>query len=206
MQGLKSGDAYAGTVQAGWRAYNITSDAKHGIGGWSDDAVAQYLSTGFAEGHGPASGPMADAITNSLRFLTQDDIRAMVTYLRDIPPQAQGPENAPAAPAAVPDGALGAHIFELACAGCHLPNGHGRQSAWAALAGDQSTADPAATNLLQVLAHGSVLRTDKGQVFMHSFAGAYTDPELAAVANYVMARFGGQAGSVTAADIAAAKR
>ena len=206
MQGLKTGDAYAGTVQAGWRAYNITNDPKHGIGGWSDAALAQYLSTGFADGHGPASGPMAEAITNSLRYMTPDDIRAMVTYLRDIPPQAQGPESAPPAPAAVADTALGAHIFELACAGCHLPNGHGRQSPWAALAGDQSAADPAATNLLQVLAHGSELRTDHGEVFMHSFAGAYTDPELAAVANFVMARFGGRPGVVMAEDIAAAKR
>jgi mono/diheme cytochrome c family protein len=40
---------------------------------------------------------------------------------------------------------------------------------------------------------------------MHSFAGAYTDPELAAVANYVAEQFGGRKGNVTAEDVKKAK-
>jgi len=205
MMGLKTSASFAGATQAGWHAYNISSDKLHGIGGWSDADLASYLTTGFAPNHGPASGPMAEAITNSLRFLSPQDIHAMVTYLRDIPPQDDGPPAPKPTPVATDTDPLGAHIFALACAGCHLPTGQGRQSPWAALAGDHSTADPAATNILQVLAHGSTLQTPQGQVFMHSFAGAYTDQELAAAANYVQAQFGGVAGAVSAADVAKAK-
>jgi mono/diheme cytochrome c family protein len=207
MQGLKSGDAYAGAQQAGWLAYNITGSATHGIGAWPDGLLAQYLSTGQAPGHGPASGPMAEAVSNSLRFLTPTDINDMVMYLRAVPPREDGPARGAPPPAATAAAdPLGARIYEQACAGCHLPNGQGRQSPWAALAGSHSVADPAGTNVVQILAHGSELQSNQGQVFMHSFAGAYTDPELAAAANYAIAQIGGKAGMVTAAEIAAARR
>jgi mono/diheme cytochrome c family protein len=131
MQGLKSSKAYAGETQVGWLADNITSDRAAGIGGWTDAALAEYLWTGRAEGHGPASGPMAEAVENSLRFLEPSDIKAMVVYLRSIPAQSDGALPPPSPPGAA--NALGARIFAEACAGCHLPNGTGRQSPWAAL-------------------------------------------------------------------------
>src|SRR6202050_3581743 len=34
---------FAGALAAGWRAFNITSDKRTGIGGWSDDQLASYL-------------------------------------------------------------------------------------------------------------------------------------------------------------------
>ncbi len=214
MQGL-SGKQLAGAEQQGWVAYNLTADKDHGIGGWSDDDLVEYLATGHASGHGPASGPMAEAVENSLRYMTEPDLRAMVAYLRDVPARAQGPASVvprgesgivPAAfSAAAGKGAgapagLGARVFAQACAGCHLSNGTGRQSAWAALGGDHSTGDPSGANIVQVLLHGSQLNTPQGLVFMHGFAGAYTDEELAAVSNYVVAQFSGRTGSVTAAD------
>jgi mono/diheme cytochrome c family protein len=205
MLGLQNSRAMAGAKQAGWMSYNITSDRAHGIGGWSDDALAQYLSTGTAPGHGPASGPMAEVISNSLRYLTPADIHAIIVYLRSVPAQDAGaPMVSPAArPAA--GNALGEHIFALACAGCHLPDGQGRQSAWAALAGDHSVGDPSGINMLQILAHGSELETPTGQVFMHSFVGGYTNEEMAAVTRYVTAQFGGVDSTVTAEDVQRAK-
>jgi mono/diheme cytochrome c family protein len=206
MQGLKQGDQFAGAKQQGWLAYNITSDKTHGIGGWSDADLRQYLSTGTAPNHGPASGPMAEAITDSLRYFTATDIAAIVTYLRDVPPEPSGPPAllASAKPAAAPD-PLGLHVFNDACAGCHLPNGQGRQSAWASLVGDHSVGDPAGTNMLQILAHGSELRTNDRLVFMHNFTGSYTNAELAAAANYLTTTLSGRESQVTAADIAAAR-
>jgi mono/diheme cytochrome c family protein len=205
MQGLKEGDQLAGAKQAGWLAYNITSDKAHGIGGWSDADLKQYLSTGTAPGHGPASGPMGEAISRSLRYLTSQDISAIVTYLRDVPAQTVGPAAVSAPLQAVAGDPLGAHVFSDACAGCHLPSGQGRQSAWAALAGDHSVGDPDGTNMLQILAHGSELRTTDRLVFMHAFTQSFTDAELAAVANYATAQFAGRESHVTVADVQAVK-
>jgi mono/diheme cytochrome c family protein len=204
MQAL-GGRKFAGTTQADWLAYNLTSDPAHGLGTWSDAALTEYLSTGKAPGHGPASGPMAEAVEYSLRYLKPDDIAAIVTYLRTIPARQDGPEAVPATAKPIATAALGQRIFVDACAGCHLPNGTGRQSPWAALGGSHSTGDVTATNMVQVLANGSQIETASGLMFMHKFTGAYTDQELAAVANYVIGQIGGRQGQVTADQIEKAR-
>ncbi len=84
LQALDQRQKFAGTVQAGWRAYNITSDPKSGIGAWSEADLAHYLAIGHADGRGTATGPMGEAVDNSLRYLTESDITAMVTYLRSV--------------------------------------------------------------------------------------------------------------------------
>ena len=201
MQGLKDAKAYAGANQQGWVAYNISSDKNAGIGGWSDEQLAQYLSTGQAPGRGPASGPMAEAIQYSLRYLTPDDIKAMVAYLRDRPAQPDGPPAVPATVTAAAADPMGAHLYNQACAGCHLPDGKGRQSPWAALGGSHSTGDVNGANLVQILAHGSQMETAQGLVFMHSFTGGYSDAELASIANYAIGQMSGRQGQVTAQQI-----
>jgi hypothetical protein len=74
----------------GW-PINLTSDRTSGRGGWSDAQLEQYLATGHAEERGPASGPMAEVVQYSLRYLSPEDIRAMVTYLRAVTAQLDGP-------------------------------------------------------------------------------------------------------------------
>ena len=83
--GLKSHQKFAGAIIQGWKAYNITPDTKWGIGAWSDAQLEGYLLHGHAEGRSSASGPMAEVVDYSLRFLSQDDIGAMATYLKSVP-------------------------------------------------------------------------------------------------------------------------
>lgn len=214
------GRKFAGAVTAGWKAYNLTSDREVGIGAWSDQQIADYLSKGHAEGRGAASGSMAEAVEHSLRYLTPEDIRAMVAYLRTIPPQrGEGDFTVNLDPPAVRastafgpppeqarEGSLGLTLFQGACASCHAWNGEGLQHPHAALLGSQTVNDPSGTNLLQVLIHGSHMRTNEGEVFMPAFGHAYTDPELAALANYVIGHFGGRRSAITPSDVAAARR
>jgi mono/diheme cytochrome c family protein len=210
MFALDGSQKFAGAVTAGWKAYNISSDKEHGIGGWSDQQLADYLSKGHAEHRGAASGSMAEAVEFSLRYLSRDDLSAMVAYLRTVPPQKgiseglvaddppsvrrSGPTTPPADEAK--SSSLGLAIFQSACASCHAWNGEGLQHPHAALVGSQTVNDPSGVNLLQVLIKGSHLRTDQGDVFMPAFAAAYTDDELAAVANYVLAHFGDKPGNI----------
>jgi len=78
-------------------------------------------------GHGAAAGPMGEAVDNSLSQFASEDVRAVVAYLRTVPPAASPdlPATlAPPAPAspkhggATPD-ALGKKVFEGACVSCH---------------------------------------------------------------------------------------
>jgi mono/diheme cytochrome c family protein len=209
-QALDNRAKFAGTVTQGWRAYNITADQASGIGAWTDDEVALYLSTGHAAGHGAAGGPMAEAVDASLSTLSPADIHAIVAYLRSIPaistPDLPAPKAAPAAdlPKAMaasfdPRGKL---VFEGACVSCHGWNGVSRVIGEATLTGNRSVNDSSATNVAQIVIAGEWRRTPHGIVMMPAFGQAYSDTEIAAVANYVTARFGATGSALTAKDVA----
>src|SRR5450755_2774335 len=73
FQALNTRQRFSGTVQAGWRAYNITPDRSSGLGAWSDADIVHYLSLGHADGHGTAAGPMGEVVDESLSKLTPGD-------------------------------------------------------------------------------------------------------------------------------------
>ena len=79
---------FAGAITAGWRAFNISSDKATGLGNWRDEDLISYLSLGHAPGHGSASGPMGEAVDHSFSQFAPEDIRAVVAYLRSVPPVA----------------------------------------------------------------------------------------------------------------------
>ncbi len=207
---MEIGRQFGGAVAQGWHAYNITTDKDYGIGNWSDQQIADYLNFGHAARRGSASGPMGEAVVNSLQYLTPDDTHSLVLYLRHVEPQTgvPGTEVDPApgtmtASSAWAPGAtdaqseLGRRLFEGVCASCHEWNGGGRETNYAALAGSQAVNDPDGVNLVRVLLSGGDLKTSHGTAYMPSFARAYNDVELAAVSNYVIGHFGGKTGHVT---------
>jgi len=211
LQALDNHQKFAGAVVEGWHAYNITSDQAAGIGAWSAAELAQYLSTGHASGRGTVSGPMAEAVDLSLKSLTAVDMAAIVTYLQSVPavttPDLPAPKATPA-PADPKLGALvgadmrGQLIFAGACASCHDWTGVSRLSPEATLTGARAVNDPSATNVAQMILWGSQRRTAPGATVMPAFGNAYSNVEIAAVANYVTARFGAKASAITAEDIA----
>jgi mono/diheme cytochrome c family protein len=200
---------FAGALTAGWRAFNITSDKTTGVGGWNDQDLVSYLSIGHAAGHGTASGPMGEAVDHSFSQLAPEDIRAVVAYLRSVPPIAS-PDlpatPAPPAPASHKDGgtadARGKLVFEGACVSCHGWTGESSISPFATLTGAWAVNDPQATNVAQIVISGTKRHTPDGAVSMPAFGGAYSDVEIAAVANYVTARFGARGSQITAQDVA----
>jgi mono/diheme cytochrome c family protein len=201
---------FAGAVTAGWRAFNISSDKTTGVGAWRDDDLASYLSIGHADGHGTASGPMGEAVDHSLSKLAPEDIRAVVTYLRSVPATASTdlPATlAPPAPASHRDGGgtpdpRGKVVFEGACVSCHGWTGESSISPFATLTGAWAVNDPGATNVAQIVISGTRRHTPEGAVSMPAFGNAYSDVEIAAVANYVTARFGSKPAHMTAQDVA----
>jgi mono/diheme cytochrome c family protein len=201
---------FAGAVTAGWRAFNISSDKATGVGGWRDEDLVSYLSTGHATGHGTASGPMGEAVDHSFSQMAPEDIRAMVAYLRSVPPTASTdlPATvAPPAPASHRDGGgtpdpRGKMMFEGACVSCHGWSGESAISPFATLTGAWAVNDPGATNVAQIVISGTKRHTPEGAVSMPAFGNAYSDSEIAAVANYVTARFGAKGSKLTARDVA----
>ncbi len=188
--GVSQSHAYAGAVTAGWMAYNLSSDPHDGLGSWPDDALTAYLTTGHADGHGTAAGPMAEVISYSLRFMTPSDRMAMITYLRSLRPQSSGPSRDASGERASVALAKGATLFAGACAGCHLTTGSGRQIDFATITGAHSLKDPDGHNLIQVMLEGSRLSTDQGAIDMPRFGAGYSDQDLADIAAYTLITLG----------------
>ncbi len=65
------------------RVPNITPHAD-GIGTWSSEEIADYLTTGFTPDYDVAGGSMADVVEN-LAKLPAADVAAIVAYLKAIP-------------------------------------------------------------------------------------------------------------------------
>jgi mono/diheme cytochrome c family protein len=211
LQAQNQREKFSGTVQAGWRAYNITSNPKSGIGAWSEADLAHYLAMGHADGRGTATGPMAEAVDNSLHYLTQGDIAAMVAYLRSVPAIATAdlpePKTVPASAShaegvAANVDSRGKAVYAGACAGCHDWTGVSPVIPYATLTGVRSVNDPTAVNVVQVILSGAHRRASESQATMPAFGGAYSDAEIASLANYVTARFGAQPSAITAQNIA----
>jgi len=208
---LNNRQKYAGAVQAGWRAYNITPDKNSGVGSWSDGDLAHYLSMGHADGRGTASGPMGEAVEASLKYLKADDIGALVTYVRsvasistaDLPLPRTSP--APRTPGESQTARVDSHgkaVFEGACAGCHGWTGESPIIPFASLTGTRAVNDPTAINVAQVIIHGGPRQVANDPSNMPAFGSTYSDAEIASVANYVTARFGAKGSDLTAANIA----
>src|SRR5450631_473023 len=208
---LNNRQKFAGAVQAGWRAYNITPDPNSGVGAWSDADVQHYLSTGHADGRGTASGPMGEVVDESLSQLKPSDLAALVTYLRTVASVATRDLPEPrAAPAATTFAeGVGSHaslsgraVYEGACAGCHGWTGISPGIASATLTGTRAVNDTTATNVAQVVIRGGERRAEAGPSNMPAFGSTYSDSEIASVANYVTARFGAKAADLTADQVA----
>jgi mono/diheme cytochrome c family protein len=203
---LEGGRQFAGAELQGWRAFNITSDKAAGIGAWSDQALADYLSGGRADGHGAANGPMAEAVSHSLQHLSHDDLDALVAYLKTVPPKSGEPAQPSNPPASLitatawtfdaTSPTLGRRLFAGACAGCHAWNGGPQAGPYTPLAGARAVSDPAGLNVVQAVLKGAAQPIGGQTVYMPAF-GRMTDVEVAAVSNYVVSHYGGVSGRVT---------
>ena len=208
MFALNNRQKFAGEVQSGWRAYNITPDRSSGVGAWSDAELIHYLSMGHADGRGTAVGPMGQAVDQSLSHLKADDIKAMVIYLRSVPGVGSGLPDLKSTPAADTENvaanldAHGKEVYAGACAGCHGWTGVSPVIPYATLTGTRAVNDPTANNVAQIILEGGQRRFPRDSDNMPAFGSTYSDAEIAGVANYVTGRFGAKRSDLTAAQVA----
>jgi len=195
---------FAGGPLQGWYATNITTDDRTGLGTWSGDDIVAYLRTG-RNARSAASGPMAEVVEYSTSRMTEEDLRAIATYLKE-PPH---PPAAPAARAAVAaDDArmrAGEAIYADGCSACHARDGQGVANLFPRLAGSQVVQQEGNETLLRVVLQGvRAAHTDAAPTApaMPAFGWRLDDAQAAAVTTYVRNAWGNVAPAVTEGDAA----
>ena len=213
LQALNNRKKFGGGMAEGWRAYNLSTDAASGIGTWSQQELEQYLSTGHSMNRGSAFGPMAQAVHLSFQNLTPSDLHAIAVYVKSVPPVASPDLPAPklvrastypgAQEAADDTLTKGRNLFAGTCSGCHTWTGVNDFVPYTTLTGTRAVNDPTATNVALAVLHGASPLPASGAIAtMPAFGSSWSDDQIAAVSNYVIARFGARPSSITAAEVA----
>jgi alcohol dehydrogenase (quinone), cytochrome c subunit len=187
-----------------WSAPNLRGDLRTGLGGWSQDDIAAFLKSGH-NNRGVAFGSMLDVVNNSTPYLTDDDIRAMATYLKSLPataPQAQFAYD-DAATKALQDGkpqGAGAAIYLGTCAACHGIDGKGQAPFMPPLAGNPAVLDANPSSLINLVLNGAdplVVRGVPDAYRMPQFRIQLNDEAIAQVLSFVRGAWGNGTAAVT---------
>ncbi|SAK83101.1 cytochrome c, class I [Caballeronia catudaia] len=210
LGGLKNGERLSGATVAGWQAGNLTPERVSGIGAWRDDELLRFLSTGAAPGRAHAIGPMAEVVSASTQYLSPADSRAMIAYLRAVPPVAikDARVRTSFGQAARVDltsaDTDGARLYAAACASCHGMTGEGG-GPFPSLVHDGVTGAlgmSTASNLVLVILHGVNRRTRDAHALMPAFGAQFTDEQIADLAGYVTRQFGDARATIDAKAVA----
>lgn len=197
-------DRYTGGMAEGWFAPSLRSDGSDGIGRWPEGELKAFLKHGRND-RTTAFGPMAEVIDKSTRWMTDADITAVVTYLRDLPVEAQDPDREDDTQ---PDDvvmALGSEIYATQCAACHGPQGEGVPGMFATLSGSSLVHARNPTTLIRLVLEGArAVPTDRypTPVAMPPFDWKLSDAEVAATLSYVRNAFGNAAPRVSEEAVA----
>lgn len=200
MGGPKESAHLQGNVIQAWVAPNITNDARRGLGDWSVAEIVEYLKTGRTA-RSAASGPMAEVVGYSTSLLTDGDLRAIATYLKE---RGAGGDPVPA-PVAADDPAMrrGEAVYVDNCSACHTREGVGVPQIFPRLAGSQVVQQDDPTTLLRIVVTGVRAAATKDAVTapaMPSFGWRLTDEQLAAVVTYIRNAWGNAAPAVSERD------
>jgi mono/diheme cytochrome c family protein len=184
LGGDKTSSYLQGAPLQGWSAPNLTNDLRTGLGGWSVDEVAVYLKTGHNR-ITAATGPMAEAVDLSTSKMTDDDVKAIATYLKSLP--GQGALPAPVS-GAVPEMAAGGAIYRDQCSACHGLDGKGIDRLFPAVANSSMARADDPSSVIRIVLRGArSVATEKEPTApgMPSYGWQLSDSQVADVLTYI---------------------
>ena len=189
-----------------WYAPSLNDPHEAGVADWPAADVVALLKSGVAP-RGSVMGPMADVVFRSTQYLSEADLTAMASYLKDLPDAPKPEADAVIAKAPIRRDAgtmtRGAKIYDQRCAYCHGDQGQGAAGAYPPLAGNRAVNMARPTNLIQVIAHGGFLPSTPGNprpYGMPPFCQTLDAAEVAAVLTYVRGSWGNDSAPVTQLD------
>lgn len=199
---LEGGDVVDGLVVPDITAQTL---AKRGF---NTTSLSEYLSSGISA-QGTAFGSMYTVTHFSTSAMQAADVDAIASYLMtgkdgQLLQPAKGPEPLPAAS----DTPLqrGRLSYLSACAGCHGTNGEGIPNVAPPMNGNIAVVMDSPVNLLTVILQGVPTQTFTGNQRMYAmpgFADRMSAEEVAGLASWMRAQWGGQGKAITAEQVEA---
>lgn len=189
-----------GSYLQGWSAPDITNDKRTGLGNWSAQDIASYLKTGH-NGITAATGPMAEAVSLSTSHMTDEDTKAIATYLKSLPGREDGDTPLPAGSATM---IAGNAIYRDQCSACHGIEGKGIAKLFPAVASSSMVKSDDPTTVIRIVLRGArsvATREEPTAPGMPSYGWQLDDGEVAAVLNYMRNSWGGAAPAIDAKDV-----
>lgn len=221
MMGEETTQYLAGGQLGSWFAPNITSSQVSGIGSWTLAEVVQYLQKGYVDGKAQAAGPMAEAVEDSFQYTHLDDLKAIATYLLEVPAiedtKQQQPRDSYGKPydvdielrglsPAYANNTLtdGASLYSAYCASCHQSDGSGTpEQFYPSLFNNTATGDYNPSNAIAAVLLGVDRQVGQTEFYMPSFGEnsptqALSDAEIAKILQFVYQKYGNSQVTITA--------
>lgn len=212
MMGTDFARSLEGAVIEGLEAPSLRAADLAGRG-YDVAGLTEFLATGIGP-QGTAFGGMYTVTHFSTSAMERDDVAAIATYLLTLPDGTVPAASAPPEPlpeAADPEAGLAAgHALYLsACAGCHGNTGAGIENVAPAMRGNSTLALENPLNLLSVVLNGiptQAFPSGQRMYAMPPFAHVLSDADIARLASWVRAEWGGIAEPVPAEVVTAIHR
>lgn len=203
----------AGSVLEGWYAKSLRNEGV-GLAIWSEAEIVEFLRTGRTH-HTAAFGSMSDVVEKSTQHFTDNDLRAIASYLKTLParkgyPADWQPEQ-DVTTAKLRSGNItepGEIIYVQECAACHRLDGRGAPRVFPALAGNSIVFAEDPSSLIQVTIAGAKMADTKYDMMAFTMPGFYhlSNQDLADVLNFIRSGWGNHGSEISTRDIARMRR
>jgi mono/diheme cytochrome c family protein len=200
----KRGQAFGGNLVQGMFAPRLDGAARSGLKSWNVEDIAEYLQSG-RNGRSHAGPPMSEVVVNSTSLMSDADVRAIATYLKDLPAGAPEPAVTPPLPAQMTEGEK---LYKGACIACHEADGSSAPRIYPPLPGNANlqSADPSST--IRIMLDGAQTVTTPrapNAGSMPAYA-KWSDQQIADVTTYIRNAWGNAAPAVTPSQVAKARK
>lgn len=202
--GAPTGKPLHGGLLVGSFAPSLAGGLRDGLGSWTPDEIVEYLQTGSNAKSAPA-GAMAEVVANSTQYLSDSDLLAIATYLKDVP----SPKSETASDDLDKDTrSLGAAVYADNCAACHMSGGQGQPHAFPPLKGSSAVQAAKPDTMIRVVLGGAGIPATDAKptgLKMPAFDEKLDNAQIAAVVSYIRNAWGNHASTVSTSDVATSR-
>jgi mono/diheme cytochrome c family protein len=196
---------YGGGLVQGWFAPRLDGAVRSGLKSWSVGDIVEYLQSG-RNGRSHAGKLMAEVVVNSTSKMSDADVSAIATYLKDLPAGAPEPVVAPPPQAVM---TAGAAVYTHNCIACHEVDGSGAPRIYPPLPGNANLQSANPSSVLRIILDGAQTVTTPrapNTGSMPAYAAKFSDQEIADVATYIRNSWGNAAPLVTPDQVKKARQ